>query len=193
MKPVIGFLYFFIFTYVVISRLYGKSYIKHHSRCGRASDGSVSHVTKTVLLTQTASFTASQESDIVATSPDSLKGPNTISGHDGTIVTTKTKTSTSDFPTTLPGATNSDICTQSFPCSGDITIYDPSVGSGACGGPVYQPTNSVIAIAYGMMGVLSSGTEENPLCGRYVQIENPANGKTAREMFMDKCMGCVSG
>ena len=61
--------------------------------------------------------------------------------------------------------------------------YDPAVGVGACGGPVYQPTDSVVAIAYGMMGTRSSGTEMNPLCGRFVQIKNPANGKTARGML----------
>jgi hypothetical protein len=193
MKPVNVLFFSSLFTYVVTSPLHSKGYAKHPSRRGRASDGLVSHVTKTVILTQTAYFTASQkESDITPTPLDSLDGPTTTSRHDG-IATTTTKTSTSDFPTTLPGATTSDGCSQSFPCSGDITNYDPSTGNNACGDPVYQPTDSVIAIAYGMMGTLSSGTEKNPLCGRYVQIENPANGKTARGMVVDKCMGCVSG
>lgn len=53
--------------------------------------------------------------------------------------------------------------------------------------------NSVITIAYGMMGTLGSGTGMNPLCGRYVQIENPANGKMARGMVVGKCMDCVNG
>lgn len=190
MKPVNLLVFSSLFTYVVTSPLHSKGYAKHPSR---ASDGLVSHVIKTVILTQTAYLTASQkESEVTTAVLDSLDGSTTTPRHDG-IATTTTKTSTSDFPTTLPGAATSDDCSQSFPCSGDITNYDPSVGNNACGDRVYQPTDSVIAIAYGMMGTLSSGTEKNPLCGRYVQIENPANGKTARGMVVDKCMGCVSG
>lgn len=180
----IGVFFFSIFTYVVIPQLYGQSNTKHHSSCGRVLHGLVSHVTKNVLSTQTTSSSASHDSDIVTTSSD--KDPTNIPGHDGIIATTKTKISSSDFPNTLPGATAPNSCTQSSPCSGDITTYDPSVGSGACGGLVYQPTDNVIAIAYGMMGTLSSGTEKIPLCGRYIKIENPA-------MVVDKCMGCVSG
>ena len=193
MKPVIVLVFSSLFPYVVTSPLHDKGHAKHHSRRGGASDGLIGHVTKTVILTQTAYFTASQkDSDIIPTPLESLNGPTTTTKHDG-IATSTTKTSISDFPTTLPGATTSDGCTQSFPCSGDITNYDPSVGNNACGNTVYQPTDSVLAIAYGMMGTLSSGTEKNPLCGRCVQIENPANGKTARGMVVDKCMGCVSG
>ena len=92
----------------------------------------------------------------------------------------------------LPGATVLPICTLESPCVGDITNYDPSVGVGACGGRPYQATDDVIAIAYGMMGSLSSGNELNPLCGRSVQIANPANNKTAQGIAVDKCGDCVS-
>ena len=174
------------------SSLHSKDYAKHPSRRDRASDELVSHVIKTMILTQTTYFTASQkESDITSTPLDSLDGSTTTSRHDG-IATTTTKTSTSDFPTTLPDATTSDGCSQSFSCSDDITNYDPFAGNNACGDPMYQPTDSVIAIAYEMMGTLSSEIEKNPLCDRYVQIENPANGKTARGMIVNKCMNCVS-
>ncbi|KAL9132058.1 MAG: hypothetical protein Q9217_000186, partial [Psora testacea] len=149
----------------------------------------ISQVTKRVTLTQTVYSTASQkETESAPTPSNSRNSLAMISRHDSITI----KTSRSDLSTTLPGATTPDDCTQSSPCSGDITNYDPSVGKGACGDPVYQPTDSVIAIAYGMMGTLSSGTEMNPLCGRYVQIENPANGKMARGMVVDKCMGCGS-
>ena len=62
----------------------------------------------------------------------------------------------------------------------------------ARGDPVYQPTNNIVTIPYGMGGGLSSGIEKNPLCGHDVRIENPANGKLARVMIVDKFLGCVS-
>ncbi len=43
-----------------------------------------------------------------------------------------------------------------------------------------------------MMGDLSSGMEVNPICARHVQIKNPANGRTARGIVVDKCKDCVS-
>ena len=129
------------------------------------------------------------EANRISSSPDN---PATNLRHDGIVTATATSHTTSELLSTLPGAIISNECTQPLPCSGDITYYDPSIGIGACGGPVHQPTDSVVAISYGMMGTLSSGIEVNPLCGRQVQIKNPANGKTARGMVVDKCNGCVS-
>lgn len=49
---------------------------------------------------------------------------------------------------------------------------------------MYELIDNVLAIAYGMMATLSSGTKKNPLRGRYVQIEESTNGISARETFV---------
>ena len=97
-----------------------------------------------------------------------------------------------DFPSTLPGAPTSARRNRFFLCTGDIANYDPSIANNAREDPVYQPTNNIVTIPYGMGGGLSSGIEKTPLCGHYVRIENPANGKPARVMVVDKFLGCVS-
>ncbi|MCJ1255574.1 hypothetical protein MMC24_003391 [Lignoscripta atroalba] len=98
----------------------------------------------------------------------------------------------------LPGATTSWQCESGSPCSGSITYYSPSIGVGACGNNpdssdgAYPDTYPAVAIAVDMMGSLSSGDVINPLCGKTVHITNPANGKTATGMVVDKCYGCKS-
>jgi len=77
-----------------------------------------------------------------------------------------------------------------------MTFYNPSQGTGACGpkpdGSIYEDTDMVVAIAVKMMGSLSSGLEMNHLCWKKLQIFNPATGKSASGMVVDKCFGCVS-
>ena len=97
-----------------------------------------------------------------------------------------------DFPTTLPGAPTSARRNRSFLCTDDIANYDPSIAHNARGDRVFQPTNNIVTIPYGMCGGLSSGIEKTPLCGHYVRIENPANGNPARVMVVDKFLGSVS-
>ncbi|MCJ1315082.1 hypothetical protein MMC15_000398 [Xylographa vitiligo] len=96
---------------------------------------------------------------------------------------------------TLSGASQADGCTPGTPCVGDMTFYNPSQGLGACGyGPnsyTYQDTDFVVAIAHDMMGSLSSGEVENPLCWRVLHITNPATGKSNTGMVVDKCAGCA--
>ncbi|MCJ1404861.1 hypothetical protein MMC11_008087, partial [Xylographa trunciseda] len=96
---------------------------------------------------------------------------------------------------TLPGASQADGCTSGTPCVGDMTYYNPSQGLGACGyGPdsyIYQDTDFVVAISHEMMGSLSSGETENPLCWRVLHITNPATGQSNRGMVVDKCAGCA--
>jgi len=95
---------------------------------------------------------------------------------------------------TLPGASQADGCTPGTPCVGDMTYYNPSQGLGACGyGPdsyVYQDTDFVVAVSHEMMGSLSSGDVENPLCWRVLHITNPATGQSNTGMVVDKCAGC---
>ncbi|MCJ1389210.1 hypothetical protein MMC18_002066 [Xylographa bjoerkii] len=96
---------------------------------------------------------------------------------------------------TLPGASQADGCTPGTPCVGDMTYYNPSQGLGACGyGPdsyTYQDTDFVVAVSHEMMGSLSSGDVENPLCWRVLHITNPATGQSNTGMVVDKCAGCA--
>ncbi|KND86375.1 Allergen Asp f 7 [Tolypocladium ophioglossoides CBS 100239] len=72
------------------------------------------------------------------------------------------------------------------PFNGQITYYD--IGLGACGyndaGLDYS--ESIVAIAVGMMGSMSNG---NPYCNQTITIH--ANGKSTTATVRDKCMGCA--
>jgi len=76
-----------------------------------------------------------------------------------------------------------------------MTYYSPSQGMGACGpgpnGYIYQDSDMVVAVSHLMMGSLSSGDEENPLCWQKLKIYNPATGETNSAMVVDKCAGCA--
>jgi len=76
-------------------------------------------------------------------------------------------------------------CTESSPCTGDITFY--TAGLGACGVTSNGATDDVIALPVGMMGPQSNG---NPFCGLKVTIKN--GDKTAHGTVLDKCMGCAN-
>lgn len=128
MKPIIVLLFSSLFIYVMASPLHNKFHAQHHSKRGRTTDTLISQVTKR--LTQTASSTASQQKTESIPTP-SCDNLTMISRHSITI-----KTSRSDLPITLPGATTPDDCTQSCPCNGDIMNYGPSVSKSACGNPV---------------------------------------------------------
>lgn len=98
----------------------------------------------------------------------------------------------------LPGAKASFYCTIETPCTGDMTYYYPSIDVGACGykdkisQSIYTNSDDVVALSPGMMGDLSSGVPINPLCRRSINILNPATGKNATGIVVDKCAGCVS-
>lgn len=97
---------------------------------------------------------------------------------------------------TLAGASVGSACTAGTPCVGDMTFYNPSMGTGACGpkpdGHIYEDTDMVVAVAVKMMGSLSSGLEMNHLCWKKLHIFNPETGLEATGMVVDKCFGCVS-
>ncbi|MCJ1238273.1 Mucin-13 [Varicellaria rhodocarpa] len=90
----------------------------------------------------------------------------------------------------LPGATVSDLCTLDQPCVGKITFYNVAQGTGACG-EMHQNTELVVAVAAGMMGSLSSGTDRNPLCDRTISITDPSTKITQTATVVDKCPGCT--
>jgi len=83
------------------------------------------------------------------------------------------------------GSSPDGQCTESSPCTGDITFYE--AGLGACGTTSNGATDDVVALPHDMMGTQSNG---NPFCGLKVTIKN--GGKTATGTALDKCMGCVS-
>lgn len=80
------------------------------------------------------------------------------------------------------GGSSGGVCSESSPCTGDITHYD--TGMGACGWPNVS-TDKVIALPHVLMGTQSNG---NPYCGKTVTIS--LNGKTTQAEVVDKCMGC---
>lgn len=81
------------------------------------------------------------------------------------------------------GGSPNGQCTESSPCTGDITFYE--AGLGACGTTADGSTEDVVALPHGLMGAQSNG---NPFCGLKVTIKN--GGKTASGTVGDKCQGC---
>jgi len=133
---------------------------------------------------------------VVAPAPVSTPAVALVSSGAGSSAGSSTGAPTAD----VLGSTVSDQCTSGSPCVGDMTTYDPSIGVGSCGlNPndtkegIYATTDMVAAVDFKMMGSLSSGQQENPLCWHMIRLTNPANQKTADVMVIDKCPGCKSG
>jgi len=91
----------------------------------------------------------------------------------------------SDASTVSPANPSATTCTSAAPCSGDMTYYDASAGTGACGWNNDTMTEAVIALPYEFMGTQSNG---NSYCGKTVTISY--GGKTVEATVVDKCMGC---
>ncbi|PYI00713.1 hypothetical protein BO78DRAFT_296117, partial [Aspergillus sclerotiicarbonarius CBS 121057] len=72
----------------------------------------------------------------------------------------------------------SGSCSDSSPCTGDLTYY--VAGLGSCGKYSDGSTDDVIALPVGIM------TDED--CGKTVHITY--NGVTKTGTVWDKCMGC---
>ena len=74
--------------------------------------------------------------------------------------------------------------------SGDLTYY--VVGLGACGedDTGKDMTANIVAMSSEVMG---SRSNDNPMCGRTIQIYNSANGKASTGVIRDKCPGCKKG
>lgn len=91
-----------------------------------------------------------------------------------------------------PGGSTSGTCQgESSWCTGDMTLYevatDPKSPS-SCGGinnvsGVNTDNDLVVALPIGMMDKAS-------MCGKMVQIHNPASGKTQQAQVVDSCGGC---
>jgi hypothetical protein len=69
---------------------------------------------------------------------------------------------------------------------GELTYY--TIGQGACGldHSGQDGTISIAALSHLLMGRRSN---DNPMCGKTVTIK--ANGRYARAIVQDKCMGCA--
>ncbi|EEH21941.2 hypothetical protein PABG_04152 [Paracoccidioides brasiliensis Pb03] len=74
-------------------------------------------------------------------------------------------------------------CTQSSPCSGDMTHY--SGGLGACGFNIDTKNDSVVALPSWFMGTKSN---DNPFCHKLLTISYGDN--THKATVGDKCDGC---
>ncbi|KAI6248080.1 hypothetical protein HI914_03453 [Erysiphe necator] len=105
--------------------------------------------------------------------------PLTVDDEHDSMISNDTKTALVDH------AASAGQCTSGSPCNGDITYYDPGVGSGACG---WKNTKDepVVALPHAFMGEKSNG---NPYCGKTITIVH--NGKTSTARVVDKCMGCT--
>ncbi|MCJ1370073.1 hypothetical protein MMC20_001285 [Loxospora ochrophaea] len=100
-------------------------------------------------------------------------------------------------PTGSPveGASLPSGCSSSASCIGHITFYDATSGPELSCAPETLPENYV-ALAEQMMGTLSNsgvGQPTNPLCGKTIQITNPATGSSATGTLVDRCGGCPNG
>ncbi|PYI20979.1 hypothetical protein BO99DRAFT_401464 [Aspergillus violaceofuscus CBS 115571] len=78
------------------------------------------------------------------------------------------------------GSSSSGVCSESSPCSGDITYYE--VGLGSCG-ETNTDSEHVLALSHTIM--------QKSYCGKSVTINY--GGKTATGTIVDTCMGCAEG
>jgi hypothetical protein len=77
--------------------------------------------------------------------------------------------------------------------SGDMTVYDPNNGYGACGTQIPNSDFSA-ALSHEIWGADqwgNDGLNHNPNCGRRVRVT--WNGRTVDVTIKDKCMGCKAG
>jgi len=75
---------------------------------------------------------------------------------------------------------------------GWATVYQPSLGTGACG---HQMTDqdTIVAMGYETYNSYPGHTEnpnKNPICGKYIKATNPKNNASVIAMVNDKCLGC---
>jgi expansin (peptidoglycan-binding protein) len=74
--------------------------------------------------------------------------------------------------------------------TGDLTYY--AVGLGACGedDTGRDMSANIVAMSSEVMGFRSN---DNPMCGKPIQIYNSANGKVSTGVVRDKCPSCKRG
>jgi expansin (peptidoglycan-binding protein) len=74
--------------------------------------------------------------------------------------------------------------------TGYLTYY--AVGLGACGedDTGRDMSANIVAMSSEVMGFRSN---DNPMCGKTIQIYNSANGKVSTGVVRDKCPGCKRG
>ncbi|KAJ5502152.1 hypothetical protein N7463_005026 [Penicillium fimorum] len=78
------------------------------------------------------------------------------------------------------------VCSESSPCTGDITFYDTATTStnpSSCGTTNDGTVENVLALPHGIMA--------DSDCGKTVTVTY--NGQTATGIVVDKCMGCDNG
>ncbi|KAI9739435.1 MAG: hypothetical protein M1818_005123 [Claussenomyces sp. TS43310] len=142
------------------------------------------------------SSTSTYPAPIISTSAVSLKTSSAVVD----TVTPEPSAGTTSYA--LPSAVSSTIpvnaspvssanpsvktCTSDAPCTGDMTYYDASAGTGACGWNNNTMADDVIALPHELMGSLSN---DNPYCGLTVSISY--GGKEITATVVDKCMGCT--
>ncbi|GAA5936986.1 RlpA-like double-psi beta-barrel domain-containing protein [Sporobolomyces koalae] len=71
---------------------------------------------------------------------------------------------------------------------GKATFFYQEGGYGACG-KIHQDSDKIVALQIDRYGTSSNN---NPDCGRTVEIENLANGKTTLATVADACPGCAN-
>ncbi len=62
-------------------------------------------------------------------------------------------------------------------------------GLGSCG-YTSQDSDAIVALSVQMMNN-PANPNNNPLCGTYITITNPATGNTAQAEIVDTCQGCA--
>lgn len=69
--------------------------------------------------------------------------------------------------------------------SGDMTYYDPSVGTGACGG-VYLDSDMIVALSQSRF--TASNPNNDPLCHKTITITH--GGQSVTATITDSCPSC---
>ncbi|RAK72391.1 RlpA-like double-psi beta-barrel domain-containing protein [Aspergillus fijiensis CBS 313.89] len=104
----------------------------------------------------------------------------TTSSSSTSTSTTAAAAATTSASSSGSGSSSSGVCSESSPCSGDITYYE--VGLGSCG-ETNTDSEHVLALSHTIM--------QKSYCGKTVTINY--GGKTATGTIVDTCMGCTEG
>lgn len=122
----------------------------------------------------------------VVVEPTEVAQPTTTTEAAAPVASSSSESSTESESSSSSYGAETSGCTDSTPCSGDITYY--TAGLGACGTTVDGDTTNVVALPYALMGTASNN---NQYCGQTITIQCTATGKTTTATVVDKCMGCT--
>jgi hypothetical protein len=95
-----------------------------------------------------------------------------------------TRSKTQNLP--LPGGNGG-------PFSGELTYYDPGLGS--CG-VTSSSSQNIVAVAHSLYDAAQTGSDpnQNPLCGRKIRAKRVKEGSGERSVdltVVDRCTGCA--